>query len=304
MRFFPEQIIAFWETFRNCFNACGYCYFLGFLWVSVGLPDRRCMTRMAASCPLFQSHVSGWSRFFSHSPWTLRLLRIKFYQLVITHLAGEIFYKGFLVAALDTTLMVCFGRKRLGVQKWHDHSGNADRGGYLVGHHWGLGGLLLNRVNSWVCLPLIARLFHGQKSPSWISEGSQIRAANFWDHALGLCRELSQSVCWPLILVADAYFSKAPFIEGLESMRVILISRLRDDAVGWKKPVPSTTRRSRGRPRKIGEKVHLAGLLKTLPIETASICIYGTIRALYASSNMFPLRSNCAMFASRSRSLW
>lgn len=289
MDFFPAQIVPFLDVFRNCFNASGFRYFLGFMWVCVGLTDRKCLTRLAANCPLFARHVSGWSRFFSESPWNLRSLRTRVYHLLVTHLAGEVFYKGYLVAALDTTLMVSFGRKMLGVQKWHDHSGNADRGGYIIGHHWGLIGILLRRVNGWVCLPLMARLFTGQKSPSWISEGGEIRAANFWDHALGLCREMCQTVCWPLLVIADAYFSKEPFINGINSMRTILISRLRDDAVGWIPFVPSVeSKRGRGRPRTHKEKVRLAQLLKTLPMQTASICLYGSTRLVeYVSAELY-----------------
>ena len=289
MHFFPSEIVPFLEILRNSFNTSGFKYFLGFLWLSVGLTDRRCLTRMASACPLFQRHVSGWSRFFSQSPWNLRSLRTKVYHLLVTHLAGDVFYKGFLVAALDTTLMVSFGRKMLGVQRWHDHSGNADRGGYMIGHHWGLIGILLRRVNGWVCLPLIARLFTGQKSPSWISDGAQIRTANFWDHALGLCRELCQTVCWPLIVIADAYFSKEAFINGMNLMRTILISRLRDDAVGWMPSGPGMcVKRGRGRPRNNREKIQLAKLLKTLPMQTASLCLYGATRLVqYVSTEVY-----------------
>jgi hypothetical protein len=289
MDFFPIEIIPFLEVFRNSFNASGFKYFLGFLWLSVGLTDRKCLTRMASSCPLLRRHVSGWSRFFSESPWNLKLLRTKIYHLLLNHLAGALFFKGYLVAALDTTLMVSFGRKMHGVQRWHDHSGNADRGGYIIGHHWGLIGLLLRRANRWVCLPLIARLFTGQKSPSWISEEGQIRTANFWDHALGLCRELSQTVYWPLIVVADAYFSKEAFINGINSMCTILISRLRDDAVGWIPCVPGPTARKGRRGRnKEREKIQLATLLKTLPLQTASICIYGAMRLVqYVSMEVY-----------------
>jgi len=210
-------------------------------------------------------------------------------SFLLTHLCGEVFYKGYVVAALDTTLMVSFGRKMLGVQKWHDHSGNTDRGSYIVGHNWGLMGILLRRVNSWVCLPLMARLFTGQKSPSWISEGEEIRVANFWDHALGLCREFSEAVRWPLIVIADAYFSKERFINGVNSMRTILVSRLRDDAVGWIPFVaPLGIKRGRGRPPKNKEKVKLAKLLERLPVQTTSICLYGSTRLVeYVSAEVY-----------------
>lgn len=71
----------------------------------------------------------------------MRLFCTRIYHLLEPHLSGEVFYKGYLIAALDTTLMVSFNRKMLGVQKWYDHSGNADRGGYVRGNHWGLIGI-------------------------------------------------------------------------------------------------------------------------------------------------------------------
>jgi hypothetical protein len=291
MNFFPAEIVPFLEAFRNCFSASGFKYFLGFLWVAVGSTDRRCLTRLAAGCPLFERHVSGWSRFFSESPWNLRSLRTRTFRLLITHLTGKVLYKGFLAAVIDTTLMVKFGRKMLGVQKWHDHSGNADRGGYIMGHHWGLIGLLV-RVKGWICLPLIARLFSGQKAPSWISDGAEIRRANFWDHALGLCRELDETVHWPLIVIADAYFSKEAFINGINSMRTILISRLRDDGVGWIPHLPCLTgKRGPGRPRGNREKVQLAKFLKTLPVQTSSIFLYGSMRLVHYVATEVYLRN-------------
>ena len=104
MDFFPREIIPFLETFRNCFNASGFRYFLGFLWLSVGLQEKKCLTRLASCCPLFERHVSGWRRFFIESPWNLRLLRTKVYHFLITHLVGEVFYKGCAVAGVVRVL--------------------------------------------------------------------------------------------------------------------------------------------------------------------------------------------------------
>ncbi len=172
--------------------------------------------------------------------------------------------------------MVNFGRKTDGVQKWHDHSGNADSGGFIIGHHCGIIGLLVRRATSWVCLPYISRLITGQKSPSWIADGNNVRMANFWDHALGLCREMCLTVHWPLIVVADAYFSKAPFINGMKAMKAVLISRLREDAVGWTPDEPPTDNKQEKKPSlKDKEKIRLAQLLKSLPVQTATICLYG-----------------------------
>lgn len=51
-------------------------------------------------------------------------------------------HKAYLLA-LDTFLVAKAARKMIGVQRWKDSSGNPDRGGYLRGHHWTLGALLL-----------------------------------------------------------------------------------------------------------------------------------------------------------------
>jgi len=80
MDFFPEKIVPFWEFFRNCFHASGFRYFVGFMWVCVGMRDRKCLTRLAANCPLLERHVSSWSRFFSESPWDLKSLRVRVYH--------------------------------------------------------------------------------------------------------------------------------------------------------------------------------------------------------------------------------
>ena len=276
MDFFPTQIVPFLKAFQGCFSSIGFKYFLGFMWACAALNDRKCLTRIAAGCPVHKRHVSGWSRFFSKSKWSLSSIRSHLHHLVITRLGDDVFFKSYLVAALDTTLMVNFGRKTDGVQKWHDHSGNADRGGYITGHHWGIIGLLVRRATSWVCLPYISRLITGQKSPSWIADGNDVRMANFWDHALGLCREMCLAVHWPLIVVADAYFSKAPFINGMNAMKAILITRLREDAVGWMPDKPTTDDKpGKECSRKEKDKVRLAELLKSLPRQKADIYLYG-----------------------------
>jgi len=41
MHFFPQQIIAMLEPFRNGFNKSGYRYLLGFPWTMVALHEKR-----------------------------------------------------------------------------------------------------------------------------------------------------------------------------------------------------------------------------------------------------------------------
>jgi hypothetical protein len=50
----------------------------------------------------------------------------------------------------------------------------------------------------------------------------------------------------PLRVVADAYFSKAAFLNPLVTQGITVISRLRKDAVGWDDPDPVVGKRPRG----------------------------------------------------------
>ncbi len=94
------------------------------------------LTRIAGSCPFLFRHVSGVSRFLAKSKWNLEVLQEKHVQFIISILGEELLFKGqYLVAAIDTSLIAVFGQKMAGIQRWHDHSGNADSGGFIRGHN-------------------------------------------------------------------------------------------------------------------------------------------------------------------------
>jgi hypothetical protein len=64
-----------------------------------------------------------------------------------------------------------------------------------------------------------------------------------------------------LRVVADAYFSKASFLNPRLAAGITVISRgFRKDAVGWDDPAPVVGTRPRGRPRQKGQAWQLATL--------------------------------------------
>ncbi len=262
------------EVFRQGFTSPQYQYFLGFLWGLVAIPGKKTLTRLSSGNPWIRQHVSGWSRFLGCAQWDLASVQRGLWRMLLDVAGSRLFYKGYLVAAFDTSLIPVSSRKLLGVQRWHDHSGDAQRGGYMQGQHWGLIGLLI-KGKPWICLPLIARLLYGQKNPGFVSEfGGTNVVADIWFQTLALCRELQYLVQWPLIIVADAFFSKAAFVNGLRKMQIILVSRMRRDAVGRYALTPETGKR-RGRRRKYGKEIRLRDLLKTNPLQEAEVTRYG-----------------------------
>ena len=163
-----------------------------------------------------------------------------------------------------------------GVQKWKDHSGNADRGGRIVGHHWGIIGLIsFNHITgTYRCWFTKMRLLCGNLNPFHfiVDPNGVARRGGFWDGVIPLVLELKKSLDpRKLTVIADAYFSKVPFIEPLLGDGIHVVTRMRDDAVGWDKRTLETNKKH----PKMEGKWKLATLLKKEAIQTLSVHIYG-----------------------------
>ena len=165
----------------------------------------------------------------------------------------------------------------LGVPKWKDHSGNADRSAYLVGHHWNLAGLISRWDTRCLCWPLVMRLVPGLKGArQWIG-GDAIAPMSFWDAAIAVVLEVTRCLGEASVrVVADAFYSKAPFLNGLRARGIDVISRLRKDAVGWDDPEPRLPG-TRGRKPRYGRKWTLASLLRAETPTRDRLTLYGTM---------------------------
>jgi hypothetical protein len=74
-------------------------------------------------------------------------------------------------------------------------------------------------------------------------------------------------------VVAEAYFRQASCLNPRLAAGITVISRLRQDAVGWDDPAPVVGNRPRGRPRQQGQAWKLA----TLPGVAAVTALVVTI---------------------------
>ena len=77
-------------------------------------------------------------------------------------------------------------------------------------------------------------------------------------------------------VVADAYYSKAPFLNGLLARGIHVISRLRKDAVGWDDPAPRPPG-TRGRKPRHGRQWTLASLLRAQTPTRERLTLYGKL---------------------------
>jgi hypothetical protein len=275
--FFPTQTLPLFQVFAPCFTAPSFAYFQSYVWALMVVEGRKCMTRLARCVFFHQRDLSSWERFLAEHRWSLTAVTARLVTLVVAKLGDQLQVHGAYLLGTDTTLVAKTAKRMLGVQTWKDHSGNADRGAYLVGHHWNLVGLISQWEARWLCWPLVMRLVPGlQGARQWVV-GEAVAAMSFWDAAIAAILEVTRCLGDASVrVVADAFYSKAPFLNGLRARGIEVISRLRKDAVGWDDPAPRPPG-TRGRPPKYGRKWTLANLLTAQTPSRERLTLYGKL---------------------------
>lgn len=275
--FFPAQTLPLFQAFAPCFTAPSFAYFQSYMWALMVVEGRKCLTRLARCAFFHQRDLSSWERFLAEHRWSLTAVTERLVRLVVERLGEHLQVHGAYLVGKDTTLVAKTAKRMLGVQKWKDHSDNADRGAYLVGHHWNLVGLISPWGTRWLCWPLVMRLVPGlQGARQWLV-GETVAPMRFWDAAIAAILELTRCLGEAAVrVVADAYYSKAPFLNGLRARGIDVISRLRHDAVGWDDPEPQPPSK-RGRKPRYGHKWPLASLLHAETPTRDRLTLYGKL---------------------------
>ena len=289
----PEILHSYLLLFQSHFNKPNFVYFSGYVLSVLLTGGRKTMSRVSNSCFWVDRHLASWERFLADNLWDTTAIVKTLLGNLISKLGDSLQVHGAYLAVVDTLLIAKNGNRMMGIQKWKDHSGNADRGESIRGHHWAIVGLICfsQKWGRYLCLPLLMQLISGQLNPAlfMVDPAGVATIATFWDSIHPLLVQLHQQLNGvPLRVVADAYFSKAPFINPLLKQGIEVISRLRKDAVGWDDPNPD--QRSDA---KRGQKWRLAELLSHLPIATVEVFLYGHTLTVHAVCRDLWLRDVC-----------
>jgi hypothetical protein len=287
----PAILLSYVMLFVPHFTKPSWAYFGGYLLSLLITRGRKTMSRVADTCFFIDRHLSSWERFLSENKWDLSAVLDTLTQAIIDKMGGALKVHGAYLAALDPTLIAKNGEQMPGVQRWKDHSGNADRGPTIRGHHWTVLGLIgFSTVwGCYVCFPLLVRLISGQINPCqfFVDPQGTTTVASFWGCIHPMIWQLQDLLGdAPLRVVADAYFSKAPFANPLVEAGIDVVSKLRCDAVGWDDPTPD--QRSDA---KRGKKWKLAHLLDHLPVQSLTVHLYGETVEVRAVSRILQLRN-------------
>lgn len=290
---FPLIIITYINTFSEVFQAENFIYFRGFILSHMLLGEsRKCVTNIARVCFFVDRHISSWERFLSQHQWDINEIRKILVKLIKEELRETMLVYGSYLACIDTTLVVKIMGKMPGVQKWPVHSNNPDKGEYLIGHHWAIASLIgisvIEKKMLSLCFPIIAGLISGKNNPLGrvVSPEGVVKQMNFWDTACPIVVQLRKMLGnVSMRVVADAYFSKIPFIKWMLEHSIHVVTRMRIDAVGWDDPLPKvpSDKKKKGRPRikpEEGKKWKIAHLIKKFPLQDIQISIYGKLKVL------------------------
>lgn len=287
--FFPEILITYLDCFRSAFYSTGYGYFQGFIIAQLLCASRKTVTQIAQCCFFIDKSVSAWERFLSNAQWSLPRVIEKLIGLLLSELGDSLLYAGHYLVAVDTTYVAKGIGRMNGVQKWSQRRNKKEKGNSVVGHHWAICGLLSRLGVKFRCFPIATKLISGQKRPFEfvVNSKGEANSIGFFQSVLALIQQVSQTIdVSRLLIVADAYFSKATFINPLIQLGISVVTRLRKDAVGFDDPIYC----GRGRPPKRGKKWKLAQLLTQLENQWQSVTIYGKHQSVRYVSRVLWLR--------------
>ncbi|ABR47725.1 hypothetical protein Amet_2268 [Alkaliphilus metalliredigens QYMF] len=283
--YIPQELLQLLLFPKELLSIPNYKYFVGFIWCLLVTEGRKTTRNIYRYCFFYKKHIASWERFLSKNQWDCMAIMEQLLHKLLELFPKNFMIHGSLLVAYDTTLIAKNSKKIPGIQKWNNHSGNADKGKYIVGHHWGALGIVGSFLsNRFLCFPLIFRLISGRLNPSqWMSDAEGIATSmNCWDNAHAA---LFQFIDWaskhPVRVVADAYFSNKSFIQPLLSGKnpIHVITKLKSNAIGYLDPEKPQIKKQ-GRPRKRGQKVKILTLFKTEPIQLISVRLYGETRTV------------------------
>ncbi len=188
-----------------------------------------------------------------------------------------------LVVIGDHTSVAKDGRRMPGVVTLHQESETQSKPSYFRGHCWGAIGLLLGSLSAPFCLPLDLRLHQGFEHL-----GPDHPASRQWtlaERPVSMALEMAKRHAQTRGLVLDAYFAVAPVFALAASLCSIehrapwlhLIVRAKNNDVASFQVQP-TEAKTRGRPRRYGDKMTLVEVFEHRHLFTTVSCqLYGQV---------------------------
>jgi hypothetical protein len=166
------------------------------------------------------------------------------------------------LAAIDDSPTSRYGPKVAGAGIHRNPAPTPDGSKFIYGHVWvTLSAIARHKSFGTIGLPLLAKMYVKAADIkniglSFKSKTEQAVQLSKW--AYSCCKNLAKKL-W---IVTDGGFTRASFLRPVVKMGVVIITRLRKDAVLYAE-LKQPEKRKRGRPRKYGKQIKLPNVVKS-----------------------------------------
>lgn len=233
-----------------------------FLWFALCLvgisvrSDLRGVTSIIRSLGLDEYYYDHILDFFHSSAVIITKIAQLFLSIILRMLPASLIpnVTGHILMIGDQIKKGKTGRKMPAVKKLHQESENNTKPEFIFGHSCQAIALLIGSAQSFFALPITCGIHEGL-----IFSNRDHRT--LLTKMIGLVDSLLIPI--PYYLVLDAYYSGTPIIRGLLKTGNHLVTRIRSNAVAYKKAEPATQAKV-GRPKFYGEKIKLKKLFDDL----------------------------------------
>lgn len=167
-----------------------------------------------------------------------------------------------ILVAIDDSPTSRYGPKVAGAGIHRNPTPTPDGKKFIYGHVWvTLSAIARHKNFGTIGLPLLARMYVKAKDIkdvglSFKSKTEQAAELSKW--AYNCCKNLGKRL-W---IVTDGGFTRASFLKPVIKTGVVVVTRLRKDAVLYAE-LKQPRKRKRGRPRKYGKKIKLHNVVKS-----------------------------------------
>lgn len=179
-----------------------------------------------------------------------------------------------------------------GVKKLHQESENSGKAPWILGHHFGVVGMLASNTEKAFCIPLTAELHEGavalrqlqQKESPKLDDAEKITVVTLMANLL---KTVAAQLAEPCVAVLDAYFAVGPTFQvakalrGKDGQRLLhVVTRAKDNIVAHEERPRAYS--GRGRRPKHGNRIKLEELFSSRAEEFSSmqVCAYGEAKTL------------------------
>jgi hypothetical protein len=179
-----------------------------------------------------------------------------------------------------------------GVKRLHQESENSGKAPWILGHHFGVVGMLASNMEKAFCIPLIAELHEGavalrQLQQKDVLEHEDAKKITVVTLMANLLKTIAEKLTEPCVAVLDAYFAVGPTFQaakaslGEKGQRLLhVVTRGKDNIVAYEEQPKAYC--GRGRRPKHGKRLKLNELFSSRAGEFSSVqvCIYGEEKTL------------------------